>query len=113
MKKYYYTIGEVSNLLDLKPHVIRYWETEFRQLRPNKTRGGNRKYTRSDIDLITRIKDMLHNQKYTIEGAKKRLAKEASEPVQKEIFFADDRSAVKQNVIRELKDLKQLLKKLS
>ncbi len=111
MKKYYYTIGEVSNLLDLKPHVIRYWETEFRQLRPNKTSGGNRKFSQKDIDLLSRIKDMLHNQKFTIEGARKRLASESSEPIQKEISFSDDRSTIKQNVVRELKDLKNLLKK--
>ncbi len=111
MKKYYYSIGEVSNLLDLKTHVIRYWESEFRQLRPQKTSGGNRKYSQKDIDLLTRIKDMLHNQKFTIEGARKRLASEAKEPIQKEIFFSDDHSAIKMNVIQELKDLKALLKK--
>ncbi len=111
MKKYYYTIGEVSNLLDLKPHVIRYWETEFRQLRPNKTSGGNRKYSQKDIDLLTRIKDMLHNQKYTIEGARKRLAKESNTPIQKEIPFPDDHSAIKKNIVQELKDIKSLLKK--
>ena len=70
IKKLYYSIGEVSNIVGLKPYVLRYWETEFKQLSPPKNRSGNRTYRQKDIDLIVRIKDLLYNKKYTIEGAK-------------------------------------------
>tara|TARA_X000001036_G_scaffold366446_1_gene351242 strand:- start:8223 stop:8558 length:336 start_codon:yes stop_codon:yes gene_type:complete len=70
IKKLYYSIGEVSNMVGLKSYVLRYWETEFKQLTPPKNRAGNRTYRQKDIDLIIRIKDLLYNKKYTIEGAK-------------------------------------------
>ena len=73
MNKYYYTIGEVSNLLEIKPYVIRYWETEFPQLRPRKDKSRIRKYDESEILLLKKIKDMLYNQRFTIEGARQKL----------------------------------------
>jgi len=60
-------------MTELKPYVLRYWETEFKQLRPSKNRAGNRNYREEDIELIFRIKDLLYNQKYTIEGARQQL----------------------------------------
>ncbi|MCD4650269.1 MAG: MerR family transcriptional regulator [Candidatus Cloacimonetes bacterium] len=111
--KYYYTIGEVCNLLNLKPHIIRYWEKEFRQLRPRKTRGGNRKYTQEDIELIRRIQDMLHDQRYTIEGAKTRLTAERKAPakIEPEINFSQTREETRQKIKTDLHKLKGLLKK--
>lgn len=76
MKKYYYTIGEVSNLIDVKPHVIRYWESEFNALRPKKSGGRIRKYSEDHILLLKKIKDMLYNQRFTIEGARQKLKQE-------------------------------------
>ncbi|HNX36921.1 MAG TPA: MerR family transcriptional regulator [Candidatus Cloacimonadota bacterium] len=76
MKKHYYTIGEVGNLLELKPYVIRYWETEFQQLRPRKDDGRIRKYSEENILLLKKIKDMLYTQKFTIAGARQRLKAE-------------------------------------
>ena len=70
IKKLYYSIGEVSNMVGLKSYVLRYWETEFKQLSPPKNRAGNRTYRQKDIDLIVKIKDLLYKRKYTIEGAK-------------------------------------------
>ena len=70
IKKLYYSIGEVSKIVDLKSYVLRYWETEFKQLNPPKNRAGNRTYRQKDIDLIVKIKDLLYNKKYTIEGAR-------------------------------------------
>ena len=70
IKKLYYSIGEVSNMVGLKSYVLRYWETEFKQLSPPKNRAGNRTYRQKDINLILSIKDLLYNKKYTIEGAK-------------------------------------------
>ncbi len=76
MNKHYYTIGEVGNLLELKPYVIRYWESEFSQLRPRKDDGRIRKYSEDNILLLKKIKEMLYTQKYTIEGARQKLKAE-------------------------------------
>ena len=70
IKKLYYSIGEVSKLVGLKSYVLRYWETEFKQLTPPKNRAGNRTYRQKDIELILKIKDLLHGKKFTIEGAR-------------------------------------------
>tara|TARA_Y100000591_G_scaffold281620_1_gene261501 strand:+ start:215 stop:550 length:336 start_codon:yes stop_codon:yes gene_type:complete len=70
IKKLYYSIGEVSKMVELKSYVLRYWETEFKQLSPPKNRAGNRTYRQKDIDLILKIKDLLHKRKFTIEGAR-------------------------------------------
>lgn len=71
MKKLYYSISEVSRITDLEQYVLRYWETEFDQLKPSKNSSGNRIYTNKDIKLILLIKKLLKEEKYTIEGAKK------------------------------------------
>ncbi len=76
IKKLYYSIGEVSKMMDLKAYVLRYWETEFKQLKPPKNRAGNRTYRQSDIDLILYIKDLLYTKKFTIEGARHQMAME-------------------------------------
>ncbi len=71
LKKLYYSISEVSKLSGLEQYILRYWETEFEQLKPGKNRAGNRIYTNKDIKLILQIKRLLREEKYTIEGAKK------------------------------------------
>lgn len=71
MKKLYYSISEVSRITELEQYVLRYWETEFEQLRPAKNLSGNRIYTNKDIKIILYIKKLLREEKYTIEGAKK------------------------------------------
>ncbi len=71
IKKLYYSISEVSKITDIEQYVLRYWETEFEQLKPQKNRAGNRIYTNKDIQLILYIKELLREKKYTIEGAKK------------------------------------------
>lgn len=75
IKKLYYSIGEVSKITGLKQYVLRYWETEFNQLGPNKNKSGNRIYRQKDIELIKKIKDLLYNRKFTIDGARHQLAK--------------------------------------
>lgn len=74
LKKLYYSISEVSKLTDLEQYILRYWETEFEQLKPSKNRAGNRIYTNKDIKMILLIKNLLREEKYTIEGAKKILS---------------------------------------
>ena len=73
IEKLYYSISEVSEISQLKQYVLRYWETEFPMLYPKKNRAGNRSYRQADIDTVLKIKDLLYNQKYTIDGARERL----------------------------------------
>ena len=70
IKKLYYSISEVSKITDLEQYVLRYWESEFEQLKPAKNRAGNRIYTNKDIKLILYIRQLLREERYTIEGAK-------------------------------------------
>jgi len=72
--KFFFSIGEVSQLCDLKPHVLRYWEQEFQQLAPSKRRGNRRYYQRDDVLTIREIRSLLYEQGYTIEGARARLS---------------------------------------
>ncbi|MDZ7779718.1 MAG: MerR family transcriptional regulator [Gemmatimonadota bacterium] len=72
-RKVYYSIGEVCDLSGLKPHVLRYWESQFDVLNPTKNRAGNRVYRAKDIELVLLVKHLLYEEKYTIEGAKQRL----------------------------------------
>ncbi len=75
--KVFYRVGEVSQLVGVESYVLRYWEKMFPQLKPEKDETGQRVYTRSDIDLILRIKDLLYEERYTIDGARKRLKRES------------------------------------
>src|SRR5512136_1838925 len=74
IKKLYYSISEVSKITDLEQYVLRYWESEFEELKPAKNRAGNRIYTNRDIKLILYIKKLLRDERYTIEGAKQVIA---------------------------------------
>ena len=76
--KRYFTIGEVSDLCAVKPHVLRYWEQEFTQLKPVKRRGNRRYYQHHEVLLIRRIRDLLYEQGFTINGARHRLESEAA-----------------------------------
>ncbi len=71
--KLYYSIGEACEICGLEPHVLRFWEGEFPQLKPRKSARGTRRYRREDIELIGRIKRLVHDEKYTLEGARRRL----------------------------------------
>jgi len=69
----FFSIGEVCELTELKPHVLRYWESQFRFLHPAKNRSGNRAYQRREIELILLVKHLLYSEKYTIEGARQKI----------------------------------------
>jgi DNA-binding transcriptional MerR regulator len=86
--KRFYKIGEVAEIAGVKPHILRYWESEFTQLNPKKTRGAHRHYSRRDLDLVMEIKRLLQDEGYTVAGAKQRIReirsharKEKREPV--------------------------------
>jgi len=69
----FFSIGEVCNMTDLKPHVLRYWESQFRFLNPAKNRSGNRVYQRREVEMIMLVKHLLYDDKYTIEGARQKI----------------------------------------
>src|SRR5436190_19010445 len=73
LDKYFYTIGDVSKLTGTKPHILRYWESQFKLLRPARRYSGHRKYTQREIDMINRIKYLILDRRYTLAGAKKEI----------------------------------------
>ena len=110
MKKLYYSISEVSRITELEQYVLRYWETEFEQLRPAKNLSGNRIYTNRDIKLILYIKKLLREEKYTIEGAKK-LIKNYSVKEQVEETRKDNTNNT--NDVKPVKDLNSFSNEMS
>ena len=112
IKKLYYSIGEVSKLVGLKSYVLRYWETEFKQLTPPKNRAGNRTYRQKDIDLILNIKDLLHGKKFTIEGARKMLSG-GIEPSVKNINTSEITPDIDLDILIKIRgELKSILEEL-
>lgn len=103
--KRYFTIGEVSELCAVKPHVLRYWEQEFPQLKPVKRRGNRRYYQRQDVLTIRQIRSLLYDQGFTIGGARLQMASETATPV--------DDSKLNYLVGQMISELEQLLKLLS
>lgn len=79
-EKYFYTIGDVSKLTGVKSHVLRYWETQFSALRPQRRYSGHRKYTIREVDIINKIRYLVLDKKYTIEGASREINKELNRP---------------------------------
>jgi DNA-binding transcriptional MerR regulator len=88
--KRYFTIGEVSELCGVKPHVLRYWEQEFTQLRPMKRRGNRRYYQHHEVLLVRRIRDLLYEQGFTISGARNRLGEAAQNSRRRDSSPADN-----------------------
>jgi DNA-binding transcriptional MerR regulator len=101
--KRYFTIGEVSELCGVKPHVLRYWEQEFTQLKPVKRRGNRRYYQHHEVLLIRRIRELLYNQGFTINGARNRLDEMATEP-EKAALYELDLTALRKD-IQDILDL--------
>src|SRR5262245_18016995 len=78
--KLYFRIGEASAVVGVEPHVLRYWETEFRSIRPKKSARGQRVYSRREVETLVRIKELLYDQGFTIAGAKRRMRERGIEP---------------------------------
>lgn len=78
--KFYFRIGEVSEIVDVPPYVLRFWETEFKQIKPKRTRAGQRMYRKQDVALVLRIKYLLYEKKFTIEGARQHLKRKTGSP---------------------------------
>jgi len=122
IKKLYYSISEVSKITGLEQYVLRYWENEFEQLKPQKNRAGNRIYTNKDIQLILFLKKLLREEKYTIDGAKKVLQNYNPnqefniENLTKEEVSSDKKEEIEtkpkidnQTLLKVLNDIKELL----
>ena len=109
--KLYFKIGEVSELLGVEPYVLRYWETEFTALAPKKSGTGHRLYRRKDVELLLRIKHLLYEKKYTIEGARMalqsspRTSKARTSKLQQELF-EDPLPRIRQELVEILEMLK-------
>ena len=114
IKKLYYSIGEVSKITELKPYVLRYWETEFKQLSPPKNRAGNRTYRQKDIEVVEKIKNLLYNRKFTIKGARTLLnsGEEMEETVDRPLENAQEkRSEILIKVKQELESILDFIHK--
>ena len=101
--KRYFTIGEVSEICGVKPHVLRYWEQEFAQLKPVKRRGNRRYYQHLEVLLVRRIRELLYNQGFTISGARNRLENPQEEPKQDKKFSL-------QSIGEELRNIVEILR---
>lgn len=111
--KRYFTIGEVSELCGVKPHVLRYWEQEFPQLKPLKRRGNRRYYQRHDVIMIRQIRTLLYDEGFTIGGARQRLTGLEQQPVRVEepaSAGAGHNGQLIKQLRRELEDVLSLLK---
>lgn len=113
IKKLYYSISEVSQLTSLKQYVLRYWETEFPELRPTKNRAGNRIYRPKDIKLVFLIKKLLYEDRYTIEGARQKLKSlklDDSNLQSKELRSSWKNQIAISEIKRDLQDLLEMLR---
>jgi len=113
--KYYYTMGEVCNITGLKPHVLRFWETQFPQLHPRRKERSNRRYTSKDIETIKKIKYLLYVKGFKIEGAKKSLKgfTDFAEIEKQESHQLDEeRKKILKDVQKQLREIKKLTEKL-
>ncbi|HKK44915.1 MAG TPA: MerR family transcriptional regulator [Balneolaceae bacterium] len=95
MKKLYYSIGEVSEITEVEPHVLRYWETVFNELSPKKNKAGNRVYKENDIEIILKLKELIQEKKYSTEGAQ-------------QVLEQDDEENSKEVPVSLKKDLKEI-----
>lgn len=110
-EKVYFRIGEVSQLAQTKPYVLRYWETEFPSLRPSKTRTGHRLYRRKDVETVFQIRRLLYEEGFTIDGARKQIAANSKAPAQKpqqaHLFKAEPNGM--KSIQRELRSILAML----
>ena len=102
-EKIFFKIGEVCDLVGVQAHVLRYWETEFPMLSPQKNRSGQRSYRRRDVEIALRVKELLYEDLYTIAGAKKKLQTELRESSRLKIVHSEQAQQAKEGFIREVK----------
>jgi DNA-binding transcriptional MerR regulator len=111
--KLYYRIGEVSEIVGVEPHVLRYWETEFRSIRPQKSRKGQRIYSRRDVDKLLRVKDLLYNHGFTIAGARRRLREASEQPAVAEAPRHPPKAEVRGTLLEIRREIAEMLSELN
>jgi len=104
--KLFFSIGEASKIVEIEPHILRYWEKEFREIRPKRNKKGERNYTRKDIEAILKLKGLLYKNLYTIKGAKQKLR----ERLPKEELKKEDLTRFLKGIRKELISLRRTLK---
>lgn len=109
--KLYFKIGEVASMVGVKPYVLRYWETEFSFVKPTKTRSRHRLYRRKDVETLLQIKRLLHEQRFTIEGARKRL--KALQRAERQPAEAPQEGSYRSVLLRVKRDIESLHRLLS
>ena len=106
----YYSISEVSEMIGVKAHVLRYWETQFKMLRPKKGRGGARMYRKRDVEILFEVKQLLYDHRFTIAGARRKLLDDRQSREQMELTFArTDREEMLRALRRDLEGLLTLV----
>ena len=111
--KLYFRIGEVAGLVGVEPHVLRYWETEFRSIRPKKSARGQRVYSRRDVETLARVKELLYDQGFTIAGAKRRLRERGVEPPEPGDPSVEEARRMREALVELRGELSGLLDELS
>jgi DNA-binding transcriptional MerR regulator len=113
----YFKIGEVARIVGVKPYVLRYWETEFSMIRPGKSRSRHRLYRRRDVETLLEIKRLLHQERYTIEGAKRHLkttsAKPPAPPSKQQMSLPLGERIYREALLRLKKDIEDLYRSLA
>jgi DNA-binding transcriptional MerR regulator len=106
----YYSISEVSDMIGVKAHVLRYWETQFKMLRPKKGRGGARMYRKRDVEILFEVKQLLYDHRFTIAGARRKLLDDRGSKEQMELTFArTDREEMLRALRRDMEGLLSIL----
>ena len=110
--KLYFKIGEVSNITGVEPYILRYWESEFKLVKPYRTKSNQRLYRKKDVESILKIKKMLYDQKFTIAGAKKKIKESSVQEVQLPLDFPNKKyMAALRETRDELQEIAEMLKK--
>ena len=107
----YYSISDVSDMVGVKPHVLRYWETQFKMLRPKKGRGGARMYRKRDVEILFEVKQLLYDQRFTIAGARRKILDDRGSREQIELTFTrTDREEMLRALRRDMEGLLHILR---
>jgi len=110
--KLYFRIGEVAELVGVEPHVLRYWEREFRSIRPTKSAKGQRVYSRRDVENLMRVRELLYREGFTIAGAKKKLQRSGLEPREAAESAAEDASKIREQLVAMRVEIEAFLAEL-
>lgn len=110
--KLYYRIGEVAGIVGVEPHVLRYWETEFRSVRPQKSAKGQRVYSRRDVETLLKVKELLYAHRFTIAGARRKLREGGVEPPEQQVGTSEDAERLRETLLEIRGEVASFLEEL-